>query len=149
MARCPDTRRSTSGFCVFLGDAQVSWSSKRQPTISHFSAEAEYRAVVNTATESIWLRQLLCELHYDVAKATIAYCNNVSAVYKSANPVHHKRPKHIELDIHFVRERVQLGDLRALHVPTGEQYADIMMKGLPTSPFEAFHNSLCVVPTSS
>ena len=64
----------------------------------------------------------------------------------SANPVHHKRTKHIELDIHFVRERVQLGDLRVLHVPTDEQYADIMTKGLPTSMFQEFHSSLCVVP---
>jgi hypothetical protein len=56
----------------------------------------------------------------------------------SSNPVHHKRTKHIDLDIHFVRERVQLGDLSVLHVPTEEQYADIMTKGLPTPTFEAF-----------
>jgi hypothetical protein len=60
--------------------------------------------------------------------------------------VHHKRTKHNELDIHFVRERVQLGDLRVLHVPIGEQYANGMTKGLPTSTFEAFRSSLCVVP---
>jgi len=64
----------------------------------------------------------------------------------SANPVHHKRTKHIELDIHFLRERVQLGDLRVLHVPTGEQYVDIMTKGVPTSMFHEFRSSLCVVP---
>jgi hypothetical protein len=148
-AGCPDTRRSTSGFCIFLGDALVSWSSKRQPTVSRSSAEAEYRAVANAAAECIWLRQLLGELSCNVNKATVAYCDNVSAVYMSANPVHHKRTKHIELDIHFVRERVQLGDLRVLHVPTGEQYADIMTKGLPSATFEAFRNSLCIVPTSS
>jgi hypothetical protein len=64
--------------------------------------------------------------------------DNVSAVHISANPVHHKRTKHIELNIHFVRERVQVGELRVLHVPTGEQYADVLTKGLPTSTFEAF-----------
>ncbi|XP_066323353.1 uncharacterized mitochondrial protein AtMg00810-like [Miscanthus floridulus] len=130
-AGCPDTRRSTSGFCVFLGDALVSWSSKRQPTVSRSSAEAEYRAVANAAAECIWLRQLLGELQCAITKATVTYCDNISAVYMSANPVHHKRTKHIELDIHFVRERVQHGDLRVLHVPTGEQYADVMTKGLP------------------
>lgn len=121
-AGCSDTRRSTSGFCVFLGDALVSWYSKRQPTVSQSSTEAEYRVVANAVAECIWLRRLLDELQCRVTRATITYCDNVSVVYMSANPVHHKRTKHIELDIHFVRERVQLGDLRVLlHVPTGEQ----------------------------
>jgi hypothetical protein len=65
--------------------------------------------------------------------------DNVSAVHISANPVHHKRTKHIELNIHFVRERVQVGELRVLHVLRGEQYADVLTKGLPTSTFEAFY----------
>ena len=69
-----------------------------------------------------------------------------SPLCMSANRVLHKCTKHIELDIHFVRERVQLGDLRVLHVPTGEQYADMMTKGLPTSMFQEFRSSLCVVP---
>jgi len=103
---CPDTRRSTSGFCVYLGDSLVSWSSKRQPTVSRSSAEAEYRAVANVAAECIWLRQLLGELRCNINKATVVFCDNVSVVYMSSNPVHHKHTKHIELDIHFVRERV-------------------------------------------
>jgi len=64
----------------------------------------------------------------------------------SSNPVHYKRTKHIELDIHFIRERVQLGELRILHVPMAEQFADIKTKGLPTASFENFHSSLCVLP---
>jgi hypothetical protein len=72
------------------------------------------------------------------------YCDNVSAVYLSANPVHHRQTKHIELDIHFVREQVALGRIRVLHVPTSQQFADIMTKGLPTSSFEEFWSSLCV-----
>jgi hypothetical protein len=112
--------------------------------VSRSSAEAEYRAIANAVAECIWLRQLLGELHCHLNKATVAYCDNVSAVYMCSNPVHHKRTKHIELDIHFVRERFQLGDLRILHVPTGEQYADIMTKGLPTPTFEAFRSNPCV-----
>jgi hypothetical protein len=87
-AGCPDTRRSTSGYCVFLGDSLVSWSSKRQTTVSRSSAEAEYRAVANAAAECCWLRNLLRELHVVVDKATVIYCDNVSAVYLSENPVH-------------------------------------------------------------
>ena len=74
----------------------------------------------------------------------MVYCDNVSAVYLSANPVHHRRTKHIELDIHFVGDQVALGHVHVLHVPTSQQYADIMTKGLPTTFFEEFWSSLCV-----
>jgi hypothetical protein len=148
-AGCLDTRRSMSGYCIYLGNALVSWSSKRQATVSRSSAEAEYRAVANAVAKCIWLRQLLGELYVDVPSATIAYCDNVSAVYMSKNPVHHRRTKHIELDIHFVRERVALGELRVVHVPTDQQFADVMTKGLPTATFAAFRSSLTVGPTDA
>ncbi|XP_051197276.1 uncharacterized mitochondrial protein AtMg00810-like [Lolium perenne] len=143
-AGCPDTRRSTSGYCIYLGDALVSWSSKRQATVSRSSAEAEYRGVANAVAESVWLRQLLGELRCPISKATLVYCDNISAVYMSVNPVHHRRTKHVELDIHFVRERVALGEFRVLHVPTRQQLADVMTKGLPTDIFQEFRSSLCV-----
>ncbi|XP_066373714.1 uncharacterized mitochondrial protein AtMg00810-like [Miscanthus floridulus] len=102
-ACCPDTRRSTSSFYVFLGESLVSWSSKQQPAVSRSSAKAEYQAVENAAGECIWLRYLLDELHCAISKATVAYWDSVSAVCMSCNPIHHKHTKHIELDIHFVR----------------------------------------------
>jgi hypothetical protein len=114
-AGCPDTRCSTSGYCVYLGSSLISWSSKRQPIISRSSAEAEYRAVANAVAECTWLHHLLSELAYHVDKATAVFCDNVSAVYLSANPVHHRRTKDIVLDIHFVREKIALGHVRVLH----------------------------------
>jgi hypothetical protein len=131
---------------ISIGGALVSWSSKRQATVSRSSAEAEYRAVANAVADCVWLRQLLGELSCPVSKATVVFCDNVSAVYMSTNPVHHRRTKHIELDIHFVREKVALGELRVVHIPTTQQLADVMTKGLPAASFQSFRSSLCVLP---
>src|SRR4051812_47421242 len=142
---CPDTQRSTSGFCIYLGDNLVSWCSKRQVTVSRSSAEAEYRAVAHAVAEAVWLQQLLVELHRPLPRATIVYCDNISAVYMASNPVQHRRTKHIEIDIHFVREKVALGEVRVLHVPTTAQFADIFTKGLATTLFSDIRSSLNIV----
>ena len=72
------------------------------------------------------------------------YCDNVSAAYLLMNLVQHQRTKHIEIDLHFIRDKVAAGAVRVLHVPTSSQYADIFTKGLPTSIFTEFRSSLNV-----
>ncbi|KAJ9565359.1 hypothetical protein OSB04_001325 [Centaurea solstitialis] len=141
-AGCPNTRRSTSGFCVYLGDNLVSWSSIRQHVVSHSSAEAEYRGIANVVAEAAWLRNFLLELSCPLSHATVVFCDNVSAMYLTSSPVQHQRTKHVKIDLHFVRERVAIGHVRVLHVPFAYQYADIFTKGLPSSLFLDFRDSL-------
>nr|GEY74391.1 ribonuclease H-like domain-containing protein [Tanacetum cinerariifolium] len=143
-AGCPTTRRSTSGHCVFLGNNLLSRSSKRQPMLSRSGDEAEYRGVANAVAETCWIWNLLRELHTPLSSTTIVYCDNVSVVYLSFNPVQHQRTKHIDIDIHFVRDLVATGQVCVLHVPSRFQYADIFTKGLPSALFDEFRNSLSV-----
>jgi hypothetical protein len=98
--------------------------------------------VANGVAEACWLRQLLQELHAPLTKSTIVYCGNVSAVYLFTNPIQHQHTKHVEIDLHFVRERMTIGDVRILHVPMTSQFTDIFAKGLPTSVFFKFRSNL-------
>nr|GEY77262.1 solute carrier family 25 member 44-like [Tanacetum cinerariifolium] len=94
-----------------LGDNLLSCSAKRQHTLSRSSAEAKYRGVTNVVAETAWLRNLLRELHSPLSTATLVYCDSFSVVYMSFNHVQHPRTKHIEIDIHFVRDMVTAGQL--------------------------------------
>jgi hypothetical protein len=127
---------------VFLGDNLVSWSAKRQTVISRSSAEAEYHVVANDVAEVTWLRQLLHELQTLPSRCTLVYYDNISVVYLSTNPIQHQRTKHVEIDLHFVREKVAIGQVCVLHVPMTLQFTDIFTKGLPSSVFNEFWFSL-------
>nr|GEY35191.1 ribonuclease H-like domain-containing protein [Tanacetum cinerariifolium] len=122
-------------------DSLIAYSD---PTLSRSSVKAEYRGVANAVAETCWIRNLLRELHTTLSSATIVYCDNVSAVYLSSNPVQHQRTKHIDIDIHFVRDLVATGQVRVLHVPYRFQYADIFTNGLPSTLFDEFRDSLSV-----
>ena len=95
---------------VFLGSSPISWSSKKQSTVSRFSTEAEYRALATTAAELSWLRQLFRDLLLFLHHIPVLWCDNVSTIALASNPVFHARTKHVEVDYHFIRERVLCKD---------------------------------------
>ncbi|GAV84738.1 LOW QUALITY PROTEIN: hypothetical protein CFOL_v3_28180, partial [Cephalotus follicularis] len=129
-AGCPVDCRSTSGYCVFLGGNLVSWKSKKQSVVSRSSAEVEYRAMANVTGELQWIHMLLAEIGFSVTRPSTLHCDNQSAMHIASNSVFHERTKHIEMDCHFVREKVKCGELKLVHTRSEEQLADIFTKPL-------------------
>ena len=86
-AGCHDTRHSTSGYSIYLGNNLVSWSAKKQPTVSRSSCEYEYCALALTAAELLWLMHLLCDLKVSLPRWPLLLCDDKSAIFLSSNPV--------------------------------------------------------------
>lgn len=126
-ASCPNSRRSTSGFCILLGTSPVSWKSKKQSVVARSSAEAKYRSMAITTCEVTWLVNLLKDLGLKKLPPVDMKCDNQAALYIAANPVFHERTKHIEVD-HFVRDKVKESLIKPSYVPTRWQLADILTK---------------------
>jgi hypothetical protein len=104
------------GYIVFYSPNLVSWSSRKQPTVSRSSTEAEYKAIANGTGEATWLQSVLGELGIFQAQASVLWCDNLGATFFTANRIFHASMKHIEIDFHFMREKVANGALKVRFV---------------------------------
>ena len=137
-ARSTDDRRSTTSYCTYVWGNLVTWRSKKQNVVARSSAETEFRAVAQGMCEGLWLQKLLEELSITIELPIKLYCDNKAAISISQNPVQHDITKHIEVDRHFIKEKIKKGIICMTCILTREQLADIFTKGLQKSSFEDF-----------
>jgi transposase InsO family protein len=129
-------RKSTSGYFTFVGGNLVTWRSKKQNVVALSSAEAEFRGMVKGICELLWLRKLLAELGMNTEAEMKLYCDNKAAIDISHNPVQHDRTKHIEVDRHFIKEKLDSHIISLPFVRSVEQVADILTKAVANKQFE-------------
>ena len=106
------------------------WRSKKQPVVSRSTAQAEYRAMSQSLSELLWIKNLLSELKLQEDSSMKLWCDNKSAINIANNPVQHDRTKHVEIDRFFIRERIDDGTLSLGFITSEEQIADCLTKGL-------------------
>ena len=123
-------KRSTSGYCVFIGSNLISRKSKKQDVVAMSSAEDEYRAMTLETCELIWRKQLLQDLRFGKDGQMMFVCDNQAALHIASNPVFHEMTKHIEVDYHFIREKIASRYMIISFVNLSNQLADIFTKSL-------------------
>ncbi|KAJ9547789.1 hypothetical protein OSB04_020332 [Centaurea solstitialis] len=140
-AGCKIDRKSTTGGCHLLGGKLVSWTSKKQNSVSTSTTEAEYVAAGICCAQVLWLRNQLQDYDIQLSKIPI-YCDNTSAIAIANNPVLHSKTKHIEVRYHFIRDHVMNGDIELHFVPTEYQLADLFTKPLDVTRFNMLISEL-------
>ena len=115
---------------MFIGGNLISWKSKKQNVVARSSAETEYRAMALATCELIWWKHLLQELRFGKDEQMKLICDNQAALHISSNPVFHERTKHIEVDCHFIREKIASGCISTSFVNSNDQLEDIFTKSL-------------------
>ncbi|KAL5850211.1 hypothetical protein ACOSQ4_008224 [Xanthoceras sorbifolium] len=138
-------RRSTSGYCTFVLGNLVTWRSKKQSVVSRSSAEAEFRAMAHGICEGVWLKRVLTELKMPIEGAMRLFCDNQSTIRIAKNPVHHDRTKHVKIDRHFIKEKIEEGSFNLFYMPTASQTADILTKPLARTVFDELCSKLGMI----
>ena len=123
-------RRSTTGYVFFVGVGAISWNCRRQPTIALSTTEAEYMATSQSTREAIWLRKLLADVGFVQQDATTIMCDNQGCIALAKNPTHHSRTKHIDVQHHFIREKLESGEMSLEYCPMEDMVADVLTKAL-------------------
>lgn len=138
------TRKSTSGIVFTLAGGAISWASKRQSVVAMSTTEAEYIAASDATKEAIWLRRLLNDIGFGQKGSTILNVDNQGAIKLIHNPELHKRTKHIDVRYHFIREKVNGGEIKINYLKSEEQLADLFTKALPKQTFLKLRSNLLI-----
>lgn len=132
-AGSPDDRKSTTGYAIYVGPCLISWTAKKQPVVARSSTEAEYGSMAFSIAKIYWIRMLFKELRIPIFTMPCLWVDSIGALSLSSNLVFHARTKHIEVDYHFIKEKVFNKDIAAHYISSYNQPADIFTKGLSSS----------------